>query len=134
MLLPVVLVVGYYKLRSRRYKLAIACVLMILAGYSSYGVIIIRANANPPMCENAPDNFSKLSSYLNREQYGYTPLLYGPAYSSELDYETTRRNNKYVYKDNMIFPRMHSQRHAKAYEDWMGGVKKKVTMFADAKP
>ena len=94
LLLPVVLVVVYYKMRSRRYKLAIACVLMILAGYSSYGVIFIRANAKPPMCENAPDNFSKLSSYLNREQYGYTPL----------------------------YPRIYSQRHAKVYEDWMGDI------------
>ena len=147
------LVFGYYKARRSVLKLSLACVLMMLAGYSSYGVIFIRANACTPMCENAPDNIFSLGSYLNREQYGYTPLFYGPAYCSEVDrqvkgdylvpkqeegkaiyrpaadpskqeYEVTRHDIKYTYKDNMYFPRMHSARHAKAYEDWMGGVKK----------
>ena len=124
-LLVAVLVYLYYKLRRRAYRLALACLLMILAGYSSYGVIFIRANANPPMCENAPGNVDALASYLNREQYGKTPLLYGQAYTSELDYEATQRKGEYRYKENMAFPRMHSQRHAQAYEDWMGGVEKK---------
>ena len=148
------LVFGYYKARRSVLKLSLACVLMMLAGYSSYGVICIRANACTPMCENAPDNIFSLGSYLNREQYGYTPLFYGPAYCSEVDrqaegnylvpkqeegraiyrpaadpskqeYEVTRHDIKYMYKNNMLFPRMHSARHAKAYEDWMGGVKKK---------
>ena len=150
-LLTGVLVTGYYKARRRMVRLSLACVLMILAGYSSYGVIFIRANANTPMCENAPGNIFALGSYLNREQYGDTPLFYGPAYSSELElgdcesgvktqegkaiyrpaadstkqhYEVVRHDIKYLYKDNMYFPRMHSQRHAKAYEDWMGGVRK----------
>ena len=143
----------YYKVRKRIVKLSVACVLMILAGYSSYGVILIRANARPPMCENAPDNIFSLGSYLNREQYGKTPLIYGPAFSSEVDrqqegdylvpkqkegkaiyrpvadttkqaYEIVRHDVDYVYKNNMFFPRMHSARHAQAYEDWMGGVEK----------
>ena len=143
----------YYKVHKRAVKLSTACVLMILAGYSSYGVILIRANARPPMCENAPDNIFSLGSYLNREQYGKTPLFYGPAFSSEIDrqqegdylvpkqkegkaiyrpvadstkqaYEIVRHDIDYVYKNNMFFPRMHSARHAQAYEDWMGGVEK----------
>ena len=143
----------YYKVKRRWLKLSLACVLMLLAGYSSYGVIFIRANANTPMCENAPGNIFALGSYLSREQYGYTPLLYGPAYSSELDrerkgdylvpkqeegkaiyrpaadstkqqYEVVGHDIKYLYKENMYFPRMHSQRHAKAYEDWMNHVRK----------
>ena len=147
------LVIAYYKVKRRILKLSLACVLMILAGYSSYGVIFIRANANMPMCENAPGNIFALGSYLNREQYGDTPLFYGPAYCSEIDYEqkgdymvikheegkaiyrpvsdagkqkyeVIRHDIKYLYKENMFFPRMHSQRHTKAYEDWMGGVKK----------
>ena len=81
------LVILYYKVKRRVVKLSFACLLMILAGYSSYGVIFIRANARPPMCENAPDNIFSLGSYLNREQYGKTPLFYGPAYCSELDRE-----------------------------------------------
>ncbi|MBQ6768755.1 MAG: DUF2723 domain-containing protein [Prevotella sp.] len=152
-LLTGTLITAYYKVRQRLVKLSLACILMIMAGYSSYGVIFIRANANTPMCENAPGNIFSLSSYLNREQYGYTPLFYGPAYCSEPDYTTRgdylipkqqegkavyrpsadsarqqyeiiRHDISYVYKDNMFFPRMHSQRHANAYEEWMGGVEK----------
>ena len=148
-----VLVFAYYKARRRMLKLSIACLLMILAGYSSYGVIFIRANACTPMSENAPGNIFSLGSYLSREQYGDVPLFYGPAYGSEVDrelvgdylvpkqkegkaiyrpasdsvkqqYEVIRHDIKYMYKDNMYFPRMHSSRHAKAYEDWMGGVRK----------
>ena len=152
-LLTGTLITLYYKVQRRVVKLSLACVLMILAGYSSYGVIFIRANARPPMCENAPDNIFSLGSYLNREQYGKTPLFYGPAYCSELDreamgdylvpiqkegkaiyrpvadstkqaYEVVRHDIDYVYKNNMYFPRMHSARHAQAYEDWMGDVEK----------
>ena len=111
--------------KRRLLRLSATCLFMMLVGFSSYGVIYIRAHANPPMCENAPDNFSSLRSYLNREQYGKTPLLYGPAYSSELDYEATRQENRYVYKEKMFFPRMHSLQHAKAYEEWMGDIEMK---------
>ena len=153
-LLTGTLITLYYKVQRRVVKLSLACVLMTLAGYSSYGVIFIRANARPPMCENAPDNIFSLGSYLNREQYGKTPLFYGPAYCSELDreakgdylvpiqkegkaiyrpvadstkqaYEVVRHDIDYVYQNNMYFPRMHSARHAQAYEDWLGGVEKK---------
>ncbi|MBR5764322.1 MAG: DUF2723 domain-containing protein, partial [Bacteroidaceae bacterium] len=146
-LLTGTLVFAYYKVRRRILKLSLACLLMILAGYSSYGVIFIRANANTPMCEDAPGNIFALGSYLNREQYGDTPLLYGPAYCSEIDYEAgdeegrtiyrpsadsskhhydvVRHDTRTTYKNNMYFPRMHSARHAKAYEDWMNGVEKK---------
>ena len=153
LLLAATLVVAYYKARRRLVRLSLACLLMLLAGYSSYGVIFIRANANPPMNENAPGNIFSLGSYLNREQYGKTPLLYGPAYCSEVErqvegdylvpvqkegkaiyrpsadatkeqYEVIRHDVEYVYKSNMVFPRMHSQRHAKAYEDWLQGVRK----------
>ena len=148
-----VLIFAYYRARRRLARLSLACVLLLLAGYSSYGIIFIRANACTPMCENAPGNIFSLGSYLNREQYGYTPLLYGPAYSSEVErepqgdylvpklkegkavyrpqadttkqrYEVMHRDVRYAYKDNMYFPRMHSARHAKAYEEWMGGVRK----------
>ena len=144
-LLTGTLVTIYYKVQRKTVKLSLACLLLILAGYSSYGVILIRANAQPPMCENAPDNIFSLGSYLSREQYGQTPLLYGPAYCSEpvpkleegkaiyrpsadstkQQYEVVRHDMNYAYTDNMYFPRMHSARHAKAYEDWMGGVRKK---------
>ena len=153
-LLTGTIVISYYKVKRRIIKLSFACLLMMLIGYSSYGVIFIRANAQTPMCENAPDNIFSLGSYLNREQYGKTPLFYGPAYCSEIDrvaegeylvprqkegqavyrpvadstkqeYEVVRHDIDYLYKNNMYFPRMHSSRHTKAYEDWMGGVEKK---------
>ena len=149
-LLTGTLVFAYYRARRRILKLSLACLLMILAGYSSYGVIFIRANANTPMCENAPGNIFSLGSYLNREQYGDTPLLYGPAYCSEIDYEAgdeegraiyrpsadsskyrydvVRHDTQVVYKNSMKFPRMYSARHAKAYEEWMNGVEKQNSM------
>ena len=55
---------------------------VIFAGYSSYALILIRSTAQTPMDQNSPDNVFTLSSYLNREQYGKTPLLYGPVYSA----------------------------------------------------
>ena len=154
LLLTGTIVIAYYKVKRRIVRLSLACLLMMLIGYSSYGVIFIRANAQTPMCENAPDNIFSLGSYLNREQYGKTPLFYGPAYCSEIDrvaegeylvprqkegkavyrpvadstkqeYEVVRHDIDYLYKNNMYFPRMHSSRHTKAYEDWMGGVEKK---------
>ena len=165
LLLTGTIFIAYYKVKQRIVKLSLACLLMMLIGYSSYGVIFIRANSQTPMCENAPDNIFSLGSYLNREQYGKTPLFYGPAYCSEIDrvaerlrvgdgtsgmgeylvprqkegqavyrpvadstkqgYEVVRHDIDYLYKNNMYFPRMHSARHTKAYEDWMGGVEKK---------
>ena len=154
LLLTGTIIIAYYKAKRRIVRLSLASLLMMLIGYSSYGVIFIRANAQTPMCENAPDNIFSLGSYLNREQYGKTPLFYGPAYCSEIDrvaegeylvprqkegkavyrpvadstkqeYEVVRHDIDYLYKNNMYFPRMYSSRHAKAYEDWMGGVEKK---------
>ena len=153
-LLTGTIVISYYKVKRRIVRLSLACLLMMLIGYSSYGVIFIRANSQMPMCENAPDNIFSLASYLNREQYGKTPLFYGPAYCSEIDrvaegeylvprqkegkavyrpcgrkgkqeYEVVRHDIDYVYKNNMYFPRMHSSQHTKAYEDWLGNVEKK---------
>jgi hypothetical protein len=154
LLLTGTIVIACYRVKQRIVRLSLACLLIMLIGYSSYGVILIRANAQTPMCENAPDNIFSLGSYLNREQYGKTPLFYGPAYCSEIDrvaegeylvprqkegkavyrpvadstkqeYEVVRHDIDYQYKNNMYFPRMHSSRHTKAYEDWLGHVEKK---------
>ena len=57
---------------------------VIFVGYSSYALILIRSNAQTPMDQNSPDNVFTLGSYLNREQYGKTPLLYGPTYASPI--------------------------------------------------
>lgn len=64
------------------------CLTVILLGYSTYAVLIIRSCANPTMDQNSPDDVFALKSYLNRDQYGDTPLLYGESYASE--YKRTR--------------------------------------------
>ena len=73
---------------------AMAFVVLFLVGFSSYGVILGRANACPPMCENEPKTLSTLGKYLSREQYGQKPL----------------------------YPRIYSMYHADAYESWMGDI------------
>ena len=139
---------------ARIKNTALLCMLMLMIGYSSYALIVIRSSANPPMDQNSPEDIFTLGSYLSRDQYGDTPLLYGQAYTSQValepdgnmckpvmkegapvyqrkekasadekdSYFVVSHKNKYVYAQNMLFPRMHSSAHASAYEDWMGGV------------
>ena len=139
---------------ARIKNTALLCMLMLMIGYSSYALIVIRSSANPPMDQNSPEDIFTLGSYLSRDQYGDTPLLYGQAYTSQValeadgnmckpvtkegapvyqrkekasadekdSYFVVSHKNKYVYAQNMLFPRMHSSAHAQAYEDWMGGV------------
>ena len=139
---------------ARIKNTALLCMLMLMIGYSSYALIVIRSSANPPMDQNSPEDIFTLGSYLSRDQYGDTPLLYGQAYTSQValeadgnmckpvtkegapvyqrkekasadekdSYFIVSHKNKYVYAQNMLFPRMHSSAHAQAYEDWMGGV------------
>ena len=56
---------------------------MIMIGYSSYAVIVIRSSANTPMDQNSPEDIFTLGTYMSREQYGDYPLLYGPCYNSQ---------------------------------------------------
>ncbi len=154
LLLLAVIATVIHRSRKRVVRTCMTSLLMLLVGFSCYAVILIRSSAHPPMDENSPDNIFALGGYLSREQYGDTPLFHGPAYCSEIDYEpcgeyyvakqeegrpiyrltndsTGRRytaithRSKYLYKDNMWFPRMVSQQHAQAYEQWMGGVEKR---------
>ncbi len=139
---------------ARVKNTALLCMLMLMIGYSSYALIVIRSSANPPMDQNSPEDIFTLGSYLSRDQYGDRPLFYGQAYTSQValevegnmckpvtkegapvyqrkekasadekdSYFVVSHKNKYVYAQNMLFPRMHSSAHAQAYEDWMGGV------------
>lgn len=120
------------------------CVGVLLVGYGSYASVVIRAQANPPMNSNNPDNPSSLLSFLNREQYGDTPLIYGNSYSSPIvDIKMKKVNkynpdkkryfkveavDKYVYADGttMLFPRMHSSGHTSEYINWANIKGKKV--------
>lgn len=120
------------------WNLAATIVIVILIGYSSFALIIIRASANPPMNQNHPDNAFALLRYLNREQYGDRPLVYGPYYTApaiattkekdqynEVDgkYKVTGSlagGTKYDPKLETFFPRMYSNKsnHIQAYKDW----------------
>ena len=74
---------------ARVFTLVIMSIFVIFIGYSSYALILIRSNTLPPMDQNSPDNVFSLASYLNREQYGDRPLIYGQTFNSVI-----------VYKDN----------------------------------
>lgn len=139
---------------ARIKNTALLCMLMLMIGYSSYALIVIRSSANPPMDQNSPEDIFTLGSYLSRDQYGDRPLFYGQAYTSQValtvdgnmckpemkegapvyqrkekatadekdSYFIVSHKNKYLYAQNMFFPRMYDAAHAQAYEDWMGGV------------
>ena len=122
---------------SRLKNTTLLCMLMLMIGYSTYAVIVIRSSANPPMDQNSPEDIFTLGSYLSRDQYGYRPLLYGQAFSSEPEagndgyakikegapiYERREKADanepdeyfvadhkmELVYAQNMFFPRMYS--------------------------
>ena len=70
-------------LNARVLNTAVLCMTLITVGYSSYAIVVIRSGANPPMDQNSPEDAFALQEYLNREQYGDRPLLYGQAYTSK---------------------------------------------------
>ena len=69
---------------SRTRNTALLSIMMIMIGYSSYALIVIRSTANTPMDQNSPEDIFTLGEYLGREQYGTRPLFYGPAFSSRV--------------------------------------------------
>ncbi len=84
-LLAAAAIVGvFYFWRNRKALLnsVLISFVFILIGYSSFFLLIIRSNANPPIDENDPSNAISLLSYLNREQYGSFPLVYGQYYNA----------------------------------------------------
>jgi hypothetical protein len=110
---------------------------MIVIGYSSFAIVVIRANTDTPLDENNPDNVFSLLAYLNRDQYGSRPLIYGQYYNAPIvsydkgDPIYIQKDGKYVissYKDipvydsrfNTLFPRMWSSQanHIKEYKTW----------------
>ncbi len=109
----------------------------ILIGYSSYAIILIRSNFDPPIDENDPQDAMSFVSYLKREQYGDRPLLFGKTFMSEREgmeigepmyrkgkdkYEIYDHRNEVTYKDNVLLPRMYSQGedHPDLYRSWAG--------------
>lgn len=93
----IVLAILWFILRIRRKdaplisarikNTSLLCMLMLMIGYSSYALIVIRSSANPPMDQNSPEDIFTLGEYLGREQYGSRPLFYGQAYTSQVALE-----------------------------------------------
>jgi hypothetical protein len=127
-----------YSIRNKKpmMNLAFLCVAFIYLGYSSFAYIPIRAIAGTNLDNSHPDNAFTLNSYLNREQYGETPLLYGPYYDAKAIDQTTGGNiyrkgkTKYevsgqkvntVYDHNTILPRIYSTdgQDPQFYKQWL---------------
>ena len=73
-----------WRITARTMNTSLLCTMLIVIGYSSYALIVIRSTANTPMDQNSPEDIFTLGEYLGREQYGTRPLFYGPAYSSRV--------------------------------------------------
>lgn len=127
------------------FNTALLSLLFLIIGYSTFATLVIRANANTPINENAPKDATSLLTYLNREQYGDSPLLYGQYFTATgYDIESQPTTTKYVknkeakrydaivrtgspkFKDEVctIFPRMYSgdnsRNHPQFYRMWSG--------------
>ena len=133
-----------YLVSFRVFNTAFLCMMLIMIGYSSYALIVIRSSANTPMDQNSPEDIFTLGSYLNREQYGSRPLFYGQSFGSNVKYDANGKpvktqtspvyirdhengkydileyNGEYVFEQNMLFPRMYSPDHKNHYEKWVG--------------
>ncbi|MBO4444463.1 MAG: DUF2723 domain-containing protein [Bacteroidaceae bacterium] len=148
---------------TRLLNTSLLCLLVMVVGYSSYALIVIRSTANTPMDQNSPEDIFTLGDYLGREQYGSTPLFYGQTYASKVklrvdgrycvpeikkgapiygkkekktadekdSYVVVSNRDKYIYAQNMFFPRMYSEPHShygaqqiNLYDQWVpGGIK-----------
>jgi hypothetical protein len=127
-----------YSLKSKRVVLnyVLTAITVIMIGYSSYAMIMIRSSARPPMNQNNPSDIFSLSYYINMEQYGSSPKIYGNYYSAPIvDVKSViagynKINGKYKpyfkpdyeYKKEFmtVFPRMYSPDadHEEAYKYW----------------
>jgi hypothetical protein len=139
------LITLFYFIRNKKTILntLVLTFAFMLIGYSTYMILVIRANAGTPLNENAPKNAISLLSYLNREQYGDWPVLYGqyynapqdskvPAKDGSLYYTRDDKKGKYVITDDRkgsipnydsrfctLFPRMWKSEKADLYKNWV---------------
>jgi len=129
-----------YKKKLILWNTILVAFTVIIIGYSSFAMVVIRSSADPPMDQNNPDNVFSLLGYLNREQYGSRPLFKGQYYNTPRDSQQpykkdkpyyVMKNGKYVVADlieepvydsrfTTLFPRMWSNNadHIKAYKSW----------------
>jgi hypothetical protein len=85
-------------INPRLMNTTLLAMMVMVIGYASYGVTVIRSNAKPPMDQNSPNNMFSLERYLNREQYGETPLIYGESFASDISWKAQGSNCVPVYK------------------------------------
>jgi hypothetical protein len=128
---------------------SLTAIMVILIGYSSNAIIVIRSSADTPLNENNPSNPNNLLYFLNREQYGQRPLFRGAVYNAPvLDYKEGKEKyalekGKYVVTGHdleriydprfiTLFPRMWSEQpeHQPVYEEW-GRVKGTPVQITD---
>ena len=145
----------WYSIRRKKpmLNLALLCVAFIYFGYSSFVYIPIRATANTDLNNSHPDNAFTLYSYLNRIQYGETPLLSGPYFDAKIidqkdgntiyqrgktKYESAGKKSDYVYDHTTFLPRMWSTesdpyyaQNAQFYKQWLQLADGQAPTFAD---
>ena len=152
----IILIIGfvvwaiYYTNKKKKVLLntIVLAFTVIMIGYSSFSMIVIRSLADPPMDENNPETIFNLLHYLNREQYGNRPLFKGQYYNAPITdskepYTYRQKDGKYIKSYSLnakyeyderfttIFPRMYSQSnpdHATEYKKWANIKGKKVTV------
>jgi hypothetical protein len=115
------------KHQKKIMNLAFLSATLVIFGYASFAMIVIRAQAKPNLNNSDPDNAFSFLSYLNREQYGDRPLVFGPNYNSipkyneegtqpltikgdstyrkgATRYEASGIKTKHIYAENENFP------------------------------
>lgn len=139
-----------YSVRTKKplMNLVFLCIAFIYLGYGSFAYIPIRAEADPDLDNTHPDNAFVLNSYLNRDQYGETPLLFGPYFDAKVTgqsdgatiyrkgktkYEVAGKKQKLEYDHTTIFPRIYSQEGSdpQFYHDWLKIPEGQAPTFGD---
>ncbi len=163
--LAIIVAIFYFGLRwahQRNHGLAqmvLVSAMMSIVGFSTIGVILIRANAAPPINMNSPSDPIRLLSYVNREQYGERPLLYGPNFDAQpydnaiekrygqvvkmengkevhrYEYTDEKLSYKYHSSDKSFFPRMgdDTQNRPEKYRQWINKPNGSLTFFDNIK-
>ncbi len=133
------------------WNTVILCVTTLVIGFSLFAIVIIRSSVKTPTNEYQPDNPYTLVRYLNREQYGTSPLIYGQYFDAPYDLKVGKYwaplNGKYIHaqapaeadyrpEGKMLFPRMWSSdaKHIEVYEGYMNGKGTRIRGASHRKP
>src|SRR5690606_13315128 len=140
----------WYAIRKSKpvLHIALVCLGVVIFGYGSFAMVVIRANANPSLNNSHPDDMFSFLWYLNRGQFGSEPLLTGPYFDAQVTdivkgpteyrkgadrYETAGTDDQAVYDHTTLFPRIYSNRdnHPLGYRIWLDLPANVVPRFAD---